>query len=253
MSNLYHRSLLSNFEAADIESLLEDSIAYIGREELKTVEIRTALASRLEFRKAFLLAVKPKVNLHGLDQSTLWDSCLQLLPKLLGTKNLGVAVNTSFSSKIQRRLASSVPPRPIVEIGFDESYLYLNQLCQNGKEVHRVSNHPDGGNWMVRRCRCDCFKRNMLIISQNFVMSFQSRTPLPSVYIRCLLQSLIEDEIRNEGATSIKRFVFNDLGQIVLPANMLIDPANDLVEAPHDPRFQIARKMEAFVLRAAEV
>lgn len=234
VSNLYHRNLLSNFEAADIESLLEDSIAYIGREELKTREIRTALASRLEFRKAFLLAVKPKVILHGLDPSTLWDSCLQLLPKLLSTKNLGVAVNTSFSSKIQRRLASSVPPRPIVEIGFDESYLYLTQLCQNGKEVHRVSNHPDGGDWM------------------NFVMSFQSRTPLPSVYIRCLLQSLIEDEVRNEGVTSIKRFVFNDLGQIVLPANMLIDPANDLVEAPHDPRFQIARKMEAFVLRAAE-
>lgn len=84
-------------------------------------------------------------------------------------------------------------------------------------------------------------------------MSFQSRTPLPSVYIRCLLQSLIEDEIRNDGATSIKQFIYNDLEQIVLPANLLVDPANDLVEAPHDPRFQIARKMETFVLRSAEV
>lgn len=84
-------------------------------------------------------------------------------------------------------------------------------------------------------------------------MSFQSRTPLPSVYIRCLLQLLIEDEIRKEEAMSIKQFVFNDLGEIVLPANMLIDPANDLVEAPRDSRYQIARKMEAFALRAAEV
>lgn len=73
------------------------------------------------------------------------------------------------------------------------------------------------------------------------------------MYIRCLLQSLIEDEVRIEEATSIKQFIFNDIGQIVLPANILIDPANDLVEAPHDPRFQISRKMEAFVLRAAEV
>ena len=84
-------------------------------------------------------------------------------------------------------------------------------------------------------------------------MTFQSQAPLPSVYIRCLLQSLIEDEIRIKGAISTKQFVFDDLGQIVLPANLLIDPANDLVEAPHDPRFQIARKMEAFALRAAEV
>ena len=150
MSNLYHRNLLSNFEAADIESLLEDSIAYVGREQLKAGEIRTALASRLEFRKAFLLAVKPNAILHGPDKATIWESCLQLLPTMPSTKHLGVAVNSSFSAKIQRRLASSVPPRPIVEIGFDDSYVYLNQLCQNGKEVHRVLDHPDGSNCMVR-------------------------------------------------------------------------------------------------------
>lgn len=254
MSNLYHRNLLSNFEAADIESLLEESITYVGqREELGTQEVQAALASRLELRKAFLLAVKPPTVLRGPDQSALWDSCLKLLPTLLSTKHLGVAVNTAFSAKIQRRLASSVPPRPIVEIWFDDSYVYLNQLCQNGKEVYRVLDHPDGCNWMVRRCRSDYIKKKTLMITQTFVMTFQSRTPLPSVYIRCLLQSLIEDEVRNEGATSIKQFVFNDLGEIVLPANLLIDPANDLVEAPHDPRFQIARKMETFVLRAAEV
>lgn len=196
--------------------------------------------------------MKPRTILRGPDQATLWGSCLKLLPTLLSTNNLGVAVSASFSAKIQRRLASSVPPRPIVEIGFDDSYVYLNQLCQNGKEVYRVLDQPDGCNWMVRRRRRGSFRRT-LIIPQSFVMSFQSRTPLPSVYIRCLLQSLIEDKIRNEGAASIKQFVFDNLDEIVLPANLLIDPANDLIEAPFDPRFQISRKMETFALRAAEV
>ena len=148
VSNLYHRNLLSKFEASDIESLLEGSIAYVGQqEELKPRELQAALASRLEFRKAFLSAVKPKTDLDG---PVHWGSCLELLPTLLNTKHLGVTVNTSFSTKIQRRLASSVPPRPIVEIGFNDSYVYLNQLCQNGKEVYRVLNNSEGCNWTVR-------------------------------------------------------------------------------------------------------
>lgn len=96
------------------------------------------------------MAVEPP-NSSGLDQAHLWDQCLNFLPALVKTKHLGVAVNDSFSAKIQRRLASSIPPRPIVEISFEESYVYLNQLCRNGKEVYRALIHPSGSNLIVRR------------------------------------------------------------------------------------------------------
>lgn len=92
-----------------------------------------------------------------------------------------------------------------------------------------------------------------LTILQIFVSTFQSRTPQASVYIHGLLQSLIENQMRSEGTMSVKQFLFADLGEIVLPAHLLIDPANDLVEAPHDPRFQISRKLEVFITRAGEV
>lgn len=52
---------------------------------------------------------------------------------------------------------------------------------------------------------------------------------------------------------SIKEFVINDIEEIALPASILLDPANDDVEAPHDPRFQISQKMHAFAIRAGEV
>ena len=52
---------------------------------------------------------------------------------------------------------------------------------------------------------------------------------------------------------SIKQLLFDDLGELVLPADLLLDPANDTIEAPHDPRFQIARKMEAFISRIGPV
>ena len=39
----------------------------------------------------------------------------------------------------------------------------------------------------------------------------------------------------------------------MLPADLLIDPANSDVEAPQDPRFQISKMMDAFVTKAADV
>ena len=52
---------------------------------------------------------------------------------------------------------------------------------------------------------------------------------------------------------SIKRFLFDSLEEMVLPGSVLIDAANDEVEAPHDPRFQIVKKMDDFVTRTADV
>lgn len=55
------------------------------------------------------------------------------------------------------------------------------------------------------------------------------------------------------GKFSIKEFTIHNFEEIVLPSNMLLDPANDTVEAPHDPRFQISQKIHAFAARAGEV
>ena len=55
------------------------------------------------------------------------------------------------------------------------------------------------------------------------------------------------------GSLSIQQFIFDDLEEIVLPADILVDPANTSVEAPNDLRFQIAKKMDVFVGRCGEV
>lgn len=54
-------------------------------------------------------------------------------------------------------------------------------------------------------------------------------------------------------STSIKQLLLDDLDEVVLPAGLLLDPTNDDVEAPQDPRFQIVRKMEGFLSRSGPV
>lgn len=55
------------------------------------------------------------------------------------------------------------------------------------------------------------------------------------------------------GTISLKQFLFDDLEELVLPADVLVDPANGEIEAPKDPRFQISKRMDAFVTKAADV
>ena len=54
------------------------------------------------------------------------------------------------------------------------------------------------------------------------------------------------------GRTSIKQLIFKDLEEISLPVGMLVDPLNDEVEAPQNPRFQIGKRMDLFVGRVGQ-
>lgn len=253
MSNLYNRNLLSKFEATDIANLLDQAIICLSQGiELIRQELQDALKSRLELRKAILLATRTGSSPWELGQADFWVRCTELLPSLIKTKEYGVPVKQSFSAKLQRRLASSVPPRPIVDISFEDAYAHLTRLCQNSKEAYGALNYHGGTNLMVRNS--NYFTEYQLTeCSKTFVWSFQSRAPSPSVYVRCLLQSLIESETTVLGKFSLEQFVVDDLEEIVLPANWLLDPANSDIEAPHDQRFQVAYKIRAFVLRAGEV
>ena len=52
---------------------------------------------------------------------------------------------------------------------------------------------------------------------------------------------------------SLKQLLMDNLEEISLPADTLMDEANWDVEAPQDPRFQMAKRMDDFIRRAADV
>lgn len=148
--SLYHRKLLDDFEVTDISAKIEDALNYVTKEiESMDVSLRDALLNRLQFRKMLLSAVQ----LDGVldyQRVRLWERCLELLPTLSQTTKLGVLSEDSFSIKIQRKLASSVPPRPIVKISYDEALVLLNEICQNGRDAYRVLDSQTGTRLMVR-------------------------------------------------------------------------------------------------------
>lgn len=147
MSNLYHRRLLPIFEAKDVQSLLEQAIDYVRQQEdLKTGGFQDALISRLTFRKSFLISLEQDADSN---QPNAWEHCLRELPILLKTRVLGIPVNPAFSATIQRRFASTIPPRPIVEIGFEQAHEHLRRTCQYIGEANRFRDYYGGSNLMV--------------------------------------------------------------------------------------------------------
>lgn len=147
MSNLYHRRLLPFFEAKDVQSLLEQAIGYVHQQEtLKTGGFQDALISRLSFRRSFLISCGQKPEFNQLDS---WEDCLRELPILLKTSSLGIPVDRAFSATIQRRLASTIPPRPIVKISFEQAHEHLRRTCQYIGEVDRFRDYYGGSNFMV--------------------------------------------------------------------------------------------------------
>jgi hypothetical protein len=109
-----------------------------------------ALLSRLELRRIFLDAVEcPKHMKEPNLAKKPWREGLELLPNLNKTHTLAVPVNEAFSATLQRRLASTMPPRPIVQLEFDVAFGHLKGLFEDGLELIDVLNYTDSQSLLV--------------------------------------------------------------------------------------------------------
>lgn len=55
----------------------------------------------------------------------------------------------AFSLKIQRKLASTVPPRPMVNITSDDALAHLKRLCQDAIDMQQMLDYTGPSNFKV--------------------------------------------------------------------------------------------------------
>ena len=67
------------------------------------------------------------------------------------------------------------------------------------------------------------------------------------------MQAMVFSEMRVLGMMSFKELILDNLREIVLPADMLLDSSNFDVEAPQDPRFHVAKRIDEFMATTADV
>ncbi|KAG8419051.1 N-alpha-acetyltransferase, non-catalitic subunit [Metarhizium acridum] len=234
--NTYNRTLLTEFPTQDVKDVLK-----AARETVESLKgsipdgVSEALMSRLDLRCIFLDATESPQHLKNLPKARVpWEEAIAILPQISSTHFLTKSVEDAFSTKLQRKLASTMPPRPIVQLKFDDAFNHLSRLLKDGLEVIGVLEYTNS----------QCL--------QNFVYTFQSKKPQPMVYVRTLLQTFLFNAMEILGSMSIRQLLDDDLSLITLPANPFLDRDNDDIEAVHDPRFVMSQQMELFRQRAAQ-
>ena len=80
---------------------------------------------------------------------TLWLELLAFVPDLKSSAQLGKAVPSSFSIKVQRKLASTVPPRPIVQVAQETAFDHFERLCRDASVAVEVLRYYDSHSLMV--------------------------------------------------------------------------------------------------------
>ena len=114
-------------------------------------DVADALISRLYLRSVFLTATEsPQYMKEPSKAKAPWDEALRILPRIGTTHSLGTAVDDAFSMKLQRKLASTMPPRPIVQLNFDDAFDHLSRLFKDGSEVIGVLDYTDSQCLQVR-------------------------------------------------------------------------------------------------------
>lgn len=129
--------------------LIDEAVTWVDKQE-GTIDgkLRDAIRCRLVLRRSLLYAldeeedIRTKLTKH-------FAACLAQVPSLVDPVSLGKRVPEAFSEKIQRKLASTVPPRPIVRISFEDALAHLKQLCQDAVNLQGVLDYQGPHNLRV--------------------------------------------------------------------------------------------------------
>lgn len=201
---------------------------------LNDCELPSALSSALEYRldlRYTLLQLFHNCEMGDRTSLPPLENSVTLLKKIEDTLSLGRSTPTvAFTLKIQRRLASSVPPRPMIVIEKDKAFPFIRQLITDATTAFQLLDISSSS--------------SLLTAYQHFV----AQPSLPSVYARALLQSFLGLRGLILGHMEGKDFITRDIRGLVLPNELLFNTSqmNGLAE---DQQIELEMRVHMFVDR----
>lgn len=149
VTQLYNRSLLTQFDANHFEDLIDQAVSWLDQQSSIDENLRGAMKCRLGFRRTFLSAVEQDVDILQTQSTGHFAACLNQLPLLKESFSLGERVPDAFSLKIQRKLASTLPPRPIVTVSSEDALAHLTRLCEDAIDLKELLDYRGSHNLKV--------------------------------------------------------------------------------------------------------
>ncbi|KAK6437301.1 N-alpha-acetyltransferase, non-catalitic subunit [Oleoguttula sp. CCFEE 5521] len=224
VTHLFGRELLPKTTEEEAIGLLNDAASYVTTHELDS-NVAHALHIRLDARKMHLLATA--------GEATQWISLPSTLDDLRRGHSLAQSTDGALTDKIQRHLATSTPPRPTLDVKWEDALQQWSRLYADANEVSRLTEF-----WIRQSPAC----------LQRATWTFAARNSC--TYARALFQ----DRLFADGkiAADVPHFdlLLTDIRDLVLAGDSLGDTASFEVEATSDPRHRCARVVESFMDKA---
>jgi hypothetical protein len=140
-TNTASLTMLNEIDVGDFSDLLQEAMELMEDEVIKSDSgALNAIWPRLHFRKLFLTLVS-EVHMAKEERSTIIETCLSVLQKIIETMDLGKPTAGAFSPRIQKRLSICVPPRPMVSIDPKEAAKSVRLLLEDLVEIDRISDY----------------------------------------------------------------------------------------------------------------
>nr|POF11455.1 n-alpha-acetyltransferase 35, natc auxiliary subunit [Quercus suber] len=225
-THLFGRELLPRLHVAEAAHLLSEAITWLEKARLPD-HMSQALIARLRFRQTFL----SYAGGNGSD----WNDLTAFTKQIQQSHNLGSPVPEAFSDKVQRQLATSTPPRPILVLTWEEACQKWIEMFSDLKEATELTSLPI------------CYSPAGL---QSATWAFSYRNPQPNTYSRAYFQDILFGSDRMTPDFTHFDLLLTDIRDLVLAGDSLGDPQSFQVELPSDPRHICSRHIEAFMDKA---
>ena len=194
--------------------------------------VRKALLVRIEARSSFLELLQSSSTCERPTAARI-NRCISLLNEIEATTDLGRPVAAeAFTPKTQRKLASSVPPRPMVAIGRAKAFPFFRDLISDTFTAFHLLDVS--------------FSADLLIAYHHFM----AQENQPAVYVRSLVQSFLCLDNSVLGHSTSKEFILQDLRTLVFPIHPLLRSTPG--EILTDQQFDAATEFDMFIERIVD-
>ena len=234
VTHLFGRELLPKMSSQDVEEELSWICTLFAEEDFED-DVHASILTQLGFRRTYLRLLLGYEDIQT-DHKYEWRELLPLLDRVKSNHAFASPCLNAFSDKIQRQLATSTPPRPMLQMPWELACSKWDSTCRDVVAAHDLT-------------------LSTIIQSpaslHRAVWAFSYR-PQPCSLARANIQSILFGQQAVKGEVPHYELLLRDIRELVLAGDSLMDPKSFEIEVTSDPRHICSRLMEEFMDKAIE-
>ncbi|KAG4304685.1 hypothetical protein PORY_001738 [Pneumocystis oryctolagi] len=237
-SNCFGLSLLEYIDVAQSLDLLKFSISWLNDHSHefneKDQNYIKAIELRLKIKKKFLCALDSPFNVDVINDL---EHIINIINKSISIIDFNDEIDVFFSTSIQARLSTTMPPRPIMILPVNIAYNNFENICKDFRKILLLKTEKISSLTPL----------NILV---NFFKYFRAKRHYSIPFIRITLYSLFYSDNMILDKIPIDQFIMDSISEIYFPAKELFNILSGLYETYDGSKYLVFDSLNNFIKAA---